>query len=213
MTSAMQVQNGKQTFFDANGDPLASGTIEYYVPGTTTFKDTWQDPEKTILNTNPVKLDAAGRSLVWGTGWYRQVLKDSLGNVIWDQLVYAAEVETIVLEYNITGSPVGTGVSRDSYIYEDLKIIGWKLMSTVSGDIVVDIWVGTFVAGTPPTVGDTITAAAKPTLSSSVSAEDSVLTGWTVDIAANSQLRLNIDSAATVTNVTLALICEKANTP
>ena len=79
----------KTTYFDQNGKPLTSGTVDFYVPSTTTRKNTWQDFSKTILNTNPVVLDGAGRSIVLGLGSYRQVVKDRNGNIIWDQITAA----------------------------------------------------------------------------------------------------------------------------
>ncbi|OWV62592.1 hypothetical protein ATY75_12270 [Rhizobium sp. N122] len=82
---ASLLPTGETTFLDANGIPLASGTVEFYIPGTTTPKDTWQNASQTILNTNPVTLDSAGRAIIYGSGSYRQVVKDSLGNLVWDQ--------------------------------------------------------------------------------------------------------------------------------
>jgi len=76
----------KTTFFDANGNPLTAGTIESFIPATTTHKTTWQDAAETIPNANPLTLDAAGRALLLGSGSYRQVVKDRLGNTIWDQV-------------------------------------------------------------------------------------------------------------------------------
>lgn len=76
---------GETQFFDGNGDPLAAGTVTFYIPGTTTAKDTWQNSSQSILNTNPVTLDAAGRAIIYGSGAYRQVVKDQFGNLIWDQ--------------------------------------------------------------------------------------------------------------------------------
>jgi len=76
----------KTTYLDKNGKPLAFGTVDFYVPGTTTPKTTWQDAGQTIPNTNPVVLDNAGRSIVLGDGSYRQIVKDKNGNVIWDQV-------------------------------------------------------------------------------------------------------------------------------
>jgi hypothetical protein len=73
-------------FTDANGVPLADGSVYFYVPGTLTPKDTWQDAGGTTLNTNPVVLDAAGRAIIYGSGNYRQIVKDKDGNQIWDQL-------------------------------------------------------------------------------------------------------------------------------
>lgn len=76
----------KTTFLDQNGKPLTSGTVDFYIPGTTTRKATWQDAAETNLNTNPVILDAAGRAIILGSGSYRQVVKDRSGNIIWDQI-------------------------------------------------------------------------------------------------------------------------------
>ena len=78
-------------FADANGKPYAGGTIETYEPGTTTPKQVWVDPEQSALQTDPIVLDAAGRCLMFGDGAYRLILRDSVGNEIWDQ-----ETTTIV---------------------------------------------------------------------------------------------------------------------
>jgi hypothetical protein len=77
---------GKTQFFDAQGVPLAGGTVGFYIPSTLTLKTTWQDQAQSTPNTNPVLLDGAGEALIWGSGTYRQIVKDSLGNLIWDQL-------------------------------------------------------------------------------------------------------------------------------
>lgn len=77
--------NAKSTFVDQNGKPLTSGTIDFYIPGTSTRKNTWQDSTQSTLNTNPIVLDSAGRALIWGSGAYRQVVKDRYGNLQWDQ--------------------------------------------------------------------------------------------------------------------------------
>lgn len=84
--AATLLPNGEQQFFDNNGAPLSLGTVEFYVPATSTPKNTWQDATQSTLNTNPVNLDAAGRARIYGNGQYRQVVKDALGNTIWDRL-------------------------------------------------------------------------------------------------------------------------------
>lgn len=76
---------GMQTFVDANGAPLAGASVQFYIPGTTTPKDTYQDAAQTTLNTNPVILDSSGRAVIFGVGAYREILKDVNGNLIWDQ--------------------------------------------------------------------------------------------------------------------------------
>lgn len=84
--SATLLPNGKQQFFNASGQPLAGGSVAFYIPTTLTPKNTWQDPLESTLNSNPVVLDAGGMALIYGSGQYRQIVKDSLGNTIWDQL-------------------------------------------------------------------------------------------------------------------------------
>src|SRR5580765_8611613 len=72
-------------FIDADGHPYAGGSLATYVVGTTTPKATWVDPDQAALNTNPIILDSAGRCLCWGDGEYRLILRDAVGNLIWDQ--------------------------------------------------------------------------------------------------------------------------------
>lgn len=77
-------------FLDQNGKPLTSGSVEFFIPGTTTYKMTWQDEGQTIPNTNPVILNSAGRAIIFGDGSYRQVLKDRKGNIVWDGFTSSA---------------------------------------------------------------------------------------------------------------------------
>ncbi len=85
MTTASIMPNGKNQFIDINGDPLVGGTVTFYEPGTLVLKDTWQDDAQSILNTNPIVLDSRGQAIIYGYGIYRQRVKDSLGNLIWDE--------------------------------------------------------------------------------------------------------------------------------
>lgn len=77
---------GETQFCDTNGVPLAGGSVYFYIPATTTPKTTWQDDAQSVPNSNPVILDSAGRAIIFGSGVYRQIVKDSLGNTIWDQI-------------------------------------------------------------------------------------------------------------------------------
>ncbi len=76
----------KSQFTDNNGNPLSGGSVYFYIPSTSTFKNTYQDEAQTILNTNPVTLDARGECVVWGTGDYRQVVYDRNNILVWDQV-------------------------------------------------------------------------------------------------------------------------------
>jgi hypothetical protein len=44
--TASILPNAKTTFIDQNGKPLTSGTVDFYEPGNTTRKTTWQDSAK-----------------------------------------------------------------------------------------------------------------------------------------------------------------------
>lgn len=82
--SASLVPPGKQTFVDINGAPLVAGTVGMYEPNTLIFRNTWVDAAEQTLNANPIVLDSRGQAIIYGSGAYRQILKDSLGNVVWD---------------------------------------------------------------------------------------------------------------------------------
>lgn len=77
-----------------------------------------------------------------------------------------------------------------------------------SGSIVVDIWKDTD-ANFPPTVGESITASAKPTLSNQQNSLDAALSGWTKTFVVGDWLVFNVDSIATITLVTLTLIVRR----
>jgi len=87
--SGSLIPNGKQQYLDANGKPLAGGKVYYYIPSTTTPKNTYQDAALTILNANPIVLDSAGECIAYGSGAYRQIVNDVNGNIIWDQPTYS----------------------------------------------------------------------------------------------------------------------------
>jgi uncharacterized repeat protein (TIGR02059 family) len=60
MITRLRYPKGYQ-FFDANGAPLALGSIYYYAAGSTTPQDTYSDSAGSITNTNPIILDGSGR--------------------------------------------------------------------------------------------------------------------------------------------------------
>jgi hypothetical protein len=66
-------------FEDANGAPLAGGMIYTYAAGTTTPKATFTDSSGLVQATNPVVLDAAGRTTIWIDGSYKFVVRDANG--------------------------------------------------------------------------------------------------------------------------------------
>lgn len=83
--AAGQLPQGRTQFITASGAPCASCKVYFYIPGTTTPKDTWQDADQSTLNANPVILDSLGSAVIFGTGTYRQILTDSTDQTLWDQ--------------------------------------------------------------------------------------------------------------------------------
>jgi hypothetical protein len=79
-------------FFDDNGDPLSGGKIYTYAAGTTTPLTTYTSRDGLTPNTNPVILDAAGRTPqeIWATEGllYKYVVKTSADVLIrsWDNV-------------------------------------------------------------------------------------------------------------------------------
>lgn len=87
LQSATLLPNGQQQFINGSGVPYASGKVYFYsnYPTCTILKNTWSDSAGSVLNTNPVILDSAGRATIFGSGGYCQVLKDSNDNTVWSK--------------------------------------------------------------------------------------------------------------------------------
>src|SRR5580765_6194191 len=100
-------------FIDGNGSPLAGGTVETYVPGTSTPKTTWLDQAQTAVNTNPIVLNSDGRCIIFADGDYRIVLRDATGNEIYDQLsstIVSAAMQPVVSAPTIADAKVLLGI-------------------------------------------------------------------------------------------------------
>ena len=85
------------------------------------------------------------------------------------------------------GSAFSTGVKGFNVAQRAGTIQRVTLLSTDAAatacSVVFDVWKDTYAAY-PPTVADTITASAKPTLASANKSQDATLTGWTKTVAA-----------------------------
>lgn len=68
-------------FSDAQGRPLALGSVDVYLAGTTTRTDTWQDPQQLTKNQNPVPLNASGTATIYldSALAYKWVVKSAAG--------------------------------------------------------------------------------------------------------------------------------------
>lgn len=116
---------------------------------------------------------------------------------------------TIALTIDGGGSTITTGIKGDVHIPIPIVLTEVVMLADQSGSIVVDIWKDSYT-NFPPTVADTITAAAKPTITTATKSKDSTLTGWTTSVAADDVLRFNVDSVTTIQRVLVALKYRRA---
>jgi hypothetical protein len=116
----------------------------------------------------------------------------------------AEKTRAITFTVNGNGSAPATGVAGDLYIPYACTITAATLLGSVSGSIVLDVWAQAFSSGVP-TVTQSIVASDPPTLSSAQSAQDTTLTGWATAIAASTWMRINVNSASTLTWAVLVL--------
>ncbi len=103
--------------------------------------------------------------------------------------------------------PVANTLSTPIRIPYAATIVRWTIAADVSGSAVIDVKKATY-SGWPSTTS--IAASAKPTLSSAQKNEDSTLTGWTTSVSAGDLIEFKIDSATTVTRVTVTLYLRRS---
>jgi hypothetical protein len=102
------------------------------------------------------------------------------------------------------GSEISTGVKGDLLVPFGCTITKVTLLADQTGSVVIDIWKDTY-ANFDPTVADSITASAKPTITTAKKSQDATLTGWTTAITAEDILRFNVDSITDIQRVSIIL--------
>jgi hypothetical protein len=104
-----------------------------------------------------------------------------------------------------SGSPAL--VSDTSYftLPQACTISGWAI-AVNAGTATFDIW--KISSGTAiPTVSNSITASAQPTIASGTVAQSTTLTGWSTSVSANDIVAINLQTVATATFASLVLTC------
>jgi hypothetical protein len=113
-------------------------------------------------------------------------------------------VVTITFIIDGGGSAITTGEKGHLRIPFACTINRVTMLADQSGSIVVDIWKKAY-ATFPPADGDSITAAAPPTITTAQKSQDSTLTDWTTAITAGDILAFNVDSITAIQRVTISL--------
>lgn len=137
-SAASLLPNGMQTFLDNNGNPLAGGCVFFYIGGTTTPKDTYQDSGQVTPNTNPVLLDASGRAVIYGNGVYRQVVKRgptpcTTTTTIWDRLTADPSSSEVIYAGASAGTPNTITVVAPTFNGTDGQVINYISTNTNTG--------------------------------------------------------------------------------
>lgn len=116
-----------------------------------------------------------------------------------------AKIDALGFSVDGGGSIVTTGLKGVFTIDYPCTITGWTINTEgVSPTCTIDVW--KIASGTAnPTVINTITAAAKPALTTGNNAASGTLTGWTTSVAAGDIFGFNIDAVANATRLTFKL--------
>lgn len=99
---------------------------------------------------------------------------------------------------------IAAGIKTDIVMPFSCVIQEVTVLSSQEGSIVIDIWKDSY-SNFPPTEADSITASAKPTISSSNKSKDSTLSGWTKTLSGGDILRVVVDSCTGIRNCMLSL--------
>jgi hypothetical protein len=113
-----RILDQRPVFFDLAGNLASGGSLKFYSTGTTTPKDVYADPDKSVNNGSTVALGTDGRSSVdiWGDGSYRVRLYDADG--------------TLVSEADDVEIPGGTGTTipalvSGQFLTNDGAVMSW----------------------------------------------------------------------------------------
>lgn len=133
-------------FFDANGVPLSGGLLYTYLAGTSTPATTYTSPSSATSNTNPIVLDAAGRTPaeIWVTGgvFYKFVLKSSTYVQIgtYDNIPAIDDITTNTDLITVAGTNTLTGLATPSLGgYVAGQTFSFIAQNTNTGAVTLDI--------------------------------------------------------------------------
>jgi len=128
-------------------------------------------------------------------------------NTYVNQYLTAENLKDAAITFVIKDANVA-GLKGFLHLPYDCDISGYSLLADVAGNVVIDIWKAAFAAF-PPTVANTITAAAKPTLAAAQGVLSTAIGTWTTALNAGDVVAVNVDSTLTLTEVTVTIFVTK----
>lgn len=213
------IVNGGKSQAVYNGDVIINGDCHYNVStpcsggGSGVISFNTRNGVVTLLSAD---VTAASGALLTGTPtaghcveWFSATTVEDAGSACGAGSGPSTNQNTRSITFVIAGggSPITTGVQGKLIVPFACTIGNWTILADQTGSIVVDLWKSTYVHNTPPTITNTITGSAKPTLSGELDHQSSTLTGWTTSVAANDEILYDVVSAASITQATVSLSC------
>ena len=133
-------------FFDDNGDPLTGGLLYVYAAGTTTPATTWTSNSGASANTNPIVLDAAGRTPaeIWvnSGSTYKFIVKTSTGTLVgtYDNIPAIDDPTVFNNLITVTGTNTLIGTSVPPYTaYVAGMTLSFIPVATNTGAVTIDV--------------------------------------------------------------------------
>ena len=167
----------------------------------------WQrrDTAANWTSANPV-LAAGEIGVELATPPLPQKMKVGDGVTAWTGLAYAGGSAAAYLgaTFDGGGADITAGSQCDVFVPYAFTITKVTMLGDAAGSMVIDVWKDTY-GNYPPTIADTITASAKPTLPAANKSQDATLTGWTTAVAAGTTLRFNVDSCTGIKRATILI--------
>lgn len=144
-----------------------------------------------------------------GVGSNNQVLKVVSGNVEW--AADSTGLSSITRNYGVAFTNPSQGDVGYFSVADACTITGWRVMAIggTSPTLTADIWL--ISSGTAlPTVSNTITASAKPALSSGNVATSTTLTGWTTSVSSQMIGAVKLDAlSGSPSSVQVIFFCQQ----
>lgn len=196
--SLVYVAAGVTEILNASILDIASygGFVTEAPTGTTTsgMVPQWSSTQKTLTTGLTVGTSASNLVQLDGSAKLPAVDGSQLTNVVRNICIYIDNQDDAIT----------TGIKAKICIDYACTIQSVTLHGSPSGSIVIDIWKVNY-NNLPASVANTITASAKPTISSGIKYQDITLSGWTKSISAGDWLYFNVDSCTTMTNCSIDL--------
>ena len=196
--SLVYVAAGATEILNASILDIASygGFVAEAPTGTTTsgMVPQWSSTQKTLTTGLTVGTSANNLVQLDGSAKLPAVDGSQLTNVVRNICIYIDNQDDAIT----------TGIKAKICIDYACTIQSVTLHGSPSGSIVIDIWKVNY-NNLPASVENTITASAKPTISSGIKYQDITLSGWTKSISAGDWLYFNVDSCTTMTNCSIDL--------